>query len=244
MSTGIFEGYIGIQFGNEQLIRDLLFSIVFLLFICFAFIFRSYLSLLFGKTITHFISIKERQNLFGSTIRENVFFKGFLKIQTLLLCAILFYLIYHTYFRIQDQTTSNTLFTLAVFLFILTLFYLFKQCLYFIYGRVISENGKYRLWNTNYETLSYLWGISLYLPVLWLMFNNNSLRIVSLLFISSYILYRISVIYITIRIFYNKNTGILYLSSYLCAQEIIPLFFLYEGLNYLQNVIEISTLWH
>lgn len=244
MSTEIFEGYIGIQFGNEQLIRDILFSIVFLLFVCFAFIFRSYLSLLFGKTITHFISIKERQNLFGSTIRENIVFKVFLKIQTLLLCAILFYLIYHTYHRIQDQTTFDTFIMLGVFLFILVIFYFFKQFLYFIYGQTLSENGKYRLWNTNYETLSYLWGISLYLPVLWLMFNDNSLQIVSLLFLFSYILYRISVIYITIRIFYDKNTGILYLSSYLCAQEIIPLLFLYEGLNYLQNVIEISTLWH
>ena len=243
MSTEIFEGYIGIRFGNEQLIRDILFSVVFLLLICFAFIFRSNLPL-FMKTIRGFISIKERQNLFDATVKENLFFKSFLKFQTLLLCAIFFYLVYITFFQINDQTIISSFILLGVFFFILILFYLFKNFLYIFYGRVFCEKSRYKLWNTNYDTLSYLWGITLYLPVLWLMFNNNSLKTVSLLYLFSYTLYRISVIYITIRIFYNKNGGILFLTSYLCAQEIIPLLFLYEGLNYLQNVIETSTLWH
>ena len=243
MSAEIFEGYVGIQFGYEQLIRDILFSVVFVLLICFAFIFRSHLPL-FVKTIKGFISIKERQNLFDPTMKENLFFKSFLKLQTLLLCAIFFYLIYITRFQINDQTIISAFIILGLFLIVIILFYFFKQCLYIFYGRVLCENNKYKLWYTNYDTLSYLWGISLYLPVLWLMFNNSSLKTVSFLFLFSYILYRISVIYITIRIFYNKNGGILFLSSYLCAQEIIPLLFLYEGLNYLQNVIETSTLWH
>lgn len=243
MSTEIFEGYIGIKFGDEQLIRDILFSVVFLLFASFAFIFHSYLPL-FSKTIKSFFSVKERQNLFDSTMKENLLFKGFLKLQTLLLCSIFCYLAYSIYYPIHGQSISTAFITLAVFLGIISLFYFFKQCMYFIYGRVFSENGRFKLWNTNYQTLSYLWGISLYFPVLWLMFNNNSLKTVTLLFVLSYILYRISVIYITIRIFYNKNSGILYLSSYLCAQEITPLLFMYEGLNYLQNVIETSTLWH
>lgn len=243
MSAEIFEGYIGIKFGDEQLIRDILFSVVFLLFASFASIFHSYLPL-FSKTIKGFFSVKERQNLFDSTMKENLLFKGFLKLQTLLLCAIFFYLVYSAYYSIHGQSISTAFIILAVFLGIVALFYFFKQCMYFVYGRVFSENGKFKLWNTNYQTLSYLWGISLYLPVLWLMFNNNSLKTVTLLFVLSYILYRISVIYITIRIFYNNNSGILYLSSYLCAQEITPLLFMYEGLNYLQNVIETSTLWH
>lgn len=243
MNTEIFEGYIGIQFGDEQLIRDVLFSVVFSLFVFFAFIFRSYLPL-FGKTIKGFFSIKERQNLFDSTMKENLLFKGFLKLQTLLLCAILLYLAYCAYYSIHGQSIATAFFILAIILGIISLYYFGKQCLYLLYGHVFGENGKYKLWNTNYQTLSYLWGISLYLPVLWLMFNNDSLKTVTFLFILSYISYRISVIYITIRIFYNKNTGVLFLSSYLCAQEIIPLLFLYEGLNYLKNVIETSTLWH
>jgi hypothetical protein len=65
-----------------------------------------------------------------------------------------------------------------------------------------------------------------------------------MLFATFYLLFRFTLIYMTVRIFYNKNTGLLYLSSYLCAQEIIPLLFLYEGLNYLYNTFEASTLCH
>ncbi|MDR0348559.1 MAG: DUF4271 domain-containing protein [Tannerella sp.] len=243
MGAEIFEGYIGIRFGHEQLIRDILFSTVFLLLICFASIFRSCLPL-FIKTIKECISAKERHNLFDPAMKGNLFFRSFLKSQTLLLSTVFLYLVYINHSHINDQTVINAFITLGLFFAVTVLFYFFKQCLYLLYGRVLCEKNKYKLWNTNYDTLSYLWGISLYLPVLWLMFNNSSLKTALLLFLFSYILYRISVNYITIRIFYNKNSGVLFLSSYLCAQEITPLLFLYEGLNYLQNIIETSTLWH
>jgi hypothetical protein len=89
-----------------------------------------------------------------------------------------------------------------------------------------------------------LWGISLYLPVVWLILDHEHLTETLFLFALFYVLFRFTLIYMTVRIFYNKNTGILYLSSYLCAQEIIPLLFLYEGMNYLYNTIEVSALWH
>uniref|UniRef100_UPI003FEF4BAF DUF4271 domain-containing protein n=1 Tax=Parabacteroides distasonis TaxID=823 RepID=UPI003FEF4BAF len=52
------------------------------------------------------------------------------------------------------------------------------------------------------------------------------------------------IIYKTIRIFHRKNSSFLYISLYLCGQEILPLVFLYEGIIYLYNFIESSTLWH
>ncbi|MDR0394222.1 MAG: DUF4271 domain-containing protein [Tannerella sp.] len=45
------------------------------------------------------------------------------------------------------------------------------------------------------------------------------------------------------HIFLNKNTGFLFFSLYLCAQEIIPLVFLYEGLIYMYNIIEKNNIW-
>ena len=49
------------------------------------------------------------------------------------------------------------------------------------------------------------------------------------------------IIYKTIRIFHRKNSSFLYISLYLCGQEILPLVFLYEGIIYLYNFIESST---
>jgi hypothetical protein len=116
--------------------------------------------------------------------------------------------------------------------------------LYYVYGHILSEKGEYRLWSASYDTISYIWEILLYIPVLWLIFDGQHLSGAVVFFLSVYILFRIAVIYITIRIFYHKKTGFLYLSLYLCAQEIIPLLFLYEGFKYLHNIIQMSTLWH
>jgi hypothetical protein len=134
--------------------------------------------------------------------------------------------------------------TLATFFCLTWFFYFLKQNFYALYGRVFNENGKYHRWNTNYHILSYLWGISLYIPVLWLIFDHTHLTEGLILFVISYMIHRITLICMTFRIFYTQNTGILFLSSYLCAQEIVPLLFLYEGLIYLYNTIEASTLWH
>jgi hypothetical protein len=177
-------------------------------------------------------------------VRSNLFFMSFLKFQAIFLCALFLYLVYCHYTDIQSREFLATGITVGVFFGITYLFYLAKQLMYVLYGRIFSENGKYRLWRSNYDILSYLWGMSLYLPVLWSILQPNHLMDALLAFVIFYLLFRFTIIYMTIRIFYNKNTGLLYLSSYLCAQEIVPLLFLYEGLNYLYNAIEASTLWH
>jgi hypothetical protein len=133
---------------------------------------------------------------------------------------------------------------IALFSGVIILFYLLKQSLYSIYGYAFNESDKCKLWDRNYRTLSYIWGVLLYLPVLWITYDSEHLKTIIILFVFIFILYRFAVFHITFRIFYTKNTGLLYFSSYLCAQEIVPLLLLYESLNYLYNVIETNTLWH
>lgn len=89
-----------------------------------------------------------------------------------------------------------------------------------------------------------IWGILLYIPVLLMVFIDINVTIPIFLFSIFYVLYRFAIIYKTIRIFHKKNGGFLYISLYLCGQEILPLVFLYEGMVYLYNFIETSTLWH
>ena len=127
---------------------------------------------------------------------------------------------------------------------VLFLFYQFKQCCYYLLGSVFSDPDKYKLWKTSYNAIMGIWGVSLYVPVLWLVFVGTYVTIPIVMFCILYILCRFVIIYKTIRIFHKKSTGLLYISLYLCGQEILPLVFLYEGIIYLYNFIETSTLWH
>jgi hypothetical protein len=243
MGADIFEGYIGIRVGDEQFVYDTLLILVILLLSLFGFVFRFHYPL-FLKMLNELFSTRERQNLFVEPVKNNLFCMGFLNFQALFLCSLFFYLVFCNYTEIQDQHLLSIVGTIGVFFGIIYAFYLIKQCIYVLYGRVFSENGKYKLWSANYHILTYLWGILIYFPVFWLLFEPDRITEALVTFAACYVIFRITLIYMTIRIFYNKNTGLLYLSSYLCAQEIIPLLFLYEGLNYLYNAIEASTLWH
>ncbi|MDR2763416.1 MAG: DUF4271 domain-containing protein [Tannerella sp.] len=243
MNTAIFEGYIGIRVGNEQFVYDTFLLLVFSLFTLFAVLFRFYFPL-FTRILNELFSTKERQNLFDERVQDNLFFTGFLIFQALFLCSLFIYLVYDNYAGFHDLRIFSIHGMLLLFFGIFCLFYLFKQCMYSLHGFVFSEKENNRQWKAIYRNLSCLWGISLYLPVTWLILDYKHLTGALSLFAFFYGLYRFTLIYMTVRIFYNKNTGILYLSSYLCAQEIVPLLFLYEGMNYLYNTIEVSTLWH
>ena len=238
----LFEGYTGIRWGNELLVHDVFLLVFIVLLAVFAFVFHTCYPL-FYKMIRGFVSIKERQTLFDEPTKENFFFTGFMGFQTVFLCAIFFYYAYCHFTQSQPWAYFSDFILLALFFIILLFFYLLKQCLYFMYGRLIVGNEKFKLWQTIYQSTFNIWGILLYLPVLWLIFDKNHFTGVLILFGFSYILFRFHIIYIKFRIFYHKYTGLLYFSLYLCAQEIVPLLFLYESLNYLHNVIETSVLW-
>ena len=242
MDVGVFEGYTEIRWESELLIHDFFLLIIIILLALFAIVFRTCYPL-FEKMIRSFVSIKERQNLFDTPTEKKFFFTGFMGFQTLLLCSVFFFLVYSRTTASQYWFLYSEFILLIVIFLILCLFYLLKRCLYFVYGRTVSGKDKFRLWQNNYNAVFFIWGISLYLPVLWLMFDHIHLTGILILFVLSYILFRFYIIYIKFYIFYHKNTGLLYFSLYLCAQEIIPLLFLYESLNYLHNVIETSILW-
>ena len=238
----VFEGYIGISKENGQLIYDILLLLLFVLLSIFSYTFRTCYPL-FEKMIRGFFSVKERQSLFDTPRRESFFFNIFMGFQTLFLCTVFSFLVFCRFSEILEQTANQSAILLTIFFCILILFYIFKRFIYFIFGYVMLDKEKFKLWHTTYHTLFNLWGISLYLPVFWLMLDRERIAGSLIIFIFNFILFRLSVIYMKIRIFYNKNNGFLFLNLYLCAQEIIPLLFLYESLTYLYNVFKTSILW-
>ncbi|MCD7976563.1 MAG: DUF4271 domain-containing protein [Tannerellaceae bacterium] len=240
----LFEGYVGIRLGEGQMVNDILFALLLFLLIAFALVFRSNFSL-FVKMLKDIGNQKERQNLFEDISGNEFFFGKFMIFQPLFLSSIAIFALARVRQSEIVQLSPAMLFVfLALILSVLIGFYWFKQILYGLLGYVFADPDKYKLWKTNYHAVMGTWGILLYLPVMWLVFVESSLLPPLLLFIFFYFLCRFVINYNTIRIFYRKNTGILYLSLYLCGQEILPLIFLYQGMIYLYNFIEASTLWH
>jgi hypothetical protein len=242
MNADVFEGYTGVRIEDGYLVQDILFTLVFLSLSAFALVFYRHYPL-FIKIITESISTKERKNLFDSPVRKNLFFRMFLTFQMLFLSTIFLYASFSRYFGGQYLKVHAAPVIAVLFFCTTGGFYLFKQGLYLSF-QLFNESGKYKLWKINYQFLSYLWGILLYPFTVWMLCDGKHFMIVLGTFAFVYILFRIILTYITWRIFHNRNADLLYLSSYLCAQEIVPLLFLYEGLDYLHNIIETGTLWH
>lgn len=240
----IFEGYVGIRLWYGQLVDDVIFSLLLFLFIVFSFVFRTNFQL-FVKMLKDAFLVKERQNLFDDVIGKSIFFfRNFMTFQVLFLSSIALIAVGRIYGFVNYAEWQAVLSAIGTVFCVLFLFYQFKQCCYYLLGSVFSDPDKYKLWKTSYNAIMGIWGVSLYVPVLWLVFVGTQVTIPITMFCILYILCRFVIIYKTIRIFHKKSTGLLYISLYLCGQEILPLVFLYEGMVYLYNFIETSTLWH
>lgn len=232
----MFEGYVGIHLWSEQQIDDLLFGILLTSFMLFALFFRSNPALFF-RLLKDAWAVKRRSSLFESPTRENPFFQTFLLLQPILLgSVILFTLLQRWGYSHAGQIHEVTV-ELGLLCFALSLFFCIQQIIYTTLGNLFADPERYHWWKTGYYAILSLWGVSLYLPAIWLVFVGTSYQIPFLLFVTLYILCRFAIIYKIIRIFYTRNKGLFYISLYLCAQEILPLFFLYKGIIYLYNFI-------
>ncbi|MDR0750406.1 MAG: DUF4271 domain-containing protein [Tannerellaceae bacterium] len=238
-----FDGYVGIRIWDGQLVNDAIFALLLALLIMFAFVYRSNYRL-FAKMVRDVFYLKERLSLFETVIGNEFVFRNFMIFQSLFLTALSIFAVGHVYrlFEFPDIRTNLGLISI-IFLSVL-LYYYFKQFLYGLIGFVFTDPEKYKFWKTNYYAITGFWGVWLYIPVFWLVFIGNYIEIALILFAVWYVLYRFWLIYKSVRIFHIRSMGFIYIFLYLCAQEILPLLFIYECLVYLYNVIEKSAIWH
>lgn len=242
----LFEGYVGIQVREDQLVNDVMFAILFLVFIAFALVFRFHYRL-FIKMIKDVAQVKQRQSLFevvlGDVKGNQRAFHSFMTFQALFLSSLFFFAYGKNMGYLPTQNIVGILISIALIFLIILLFYFFKLGIYVLVGKVFVDDESFRLWKISYNATIQFWGVFLYLPVLLAIFGDTKPFISLILFVFLYILCRFVIIYKSIRIFHFKKDGLFYLILYLCAQEIIPLFLLIKGSVFLYNFIELSTLW-
>lgn len=240
---GTFEGYVGIRLWDGQWVDDLLSGLLLVLLVCFALVYRAN-GHLFGKMLRDVVYVKERQNLFENSGGSDWLFRSFMIFQALALCGACLFSLARADGYLDGLTGGGIRLFLGLTLAGLLLFYACKRGFYYTVGLVFTDADRYKFWKTSYNAIMGAWGVSLYLPAAWLILVGGATRLPALLFLFSYILCRFAIIYKTIRIFHKKNSRFLYIILYLCGQEILPLFFLREGIIYLYNFIGSSTLWH
>ena len=242
MNSTDFEGYTGMQLNDVTFSNDIMLLIVLILLLTFAFIFRLNIPL-FGKMISNISSGEQRLSIFETTKKDSFLFTSFMTFQTLLLCSIFIFTTTVEYKYILKPDTVTTFTATGILLIILFIFFLFKRALYALFGHIFIEKSANKMLFTNYQAIFCTWGIFLYFPVLWILLVGKYFFIAITFMIISYLLFRLILIYRFFYIFFNKNTGLLFFSLYLCGQEIVPLVFLYEGLIYMYNIIEKNNIW-
>ena len=237
-----FEGYIGFENQNIAFSEDMMLVIVLILLTVFACIFRLNTPLI-GKMI-HNINAGERlQSIFETTEKDSFLYNSFMTFQALLLVGIFLSSVTVKYKFIIHPTITTTFITIGLFLVLFLIYYLFKRILYTIPGIIFMEKSTNKMLLTNYQALFSVWGVALYIPVLWILLFGINFYSSIIVFIIIYLLFKIILTLRFIHIFYRNNTGILFLSLYLCAQEIAPMVFLYQGIIFTYNIIEKNNTW-
>jgi hypothetical protein len=230
-----FEGYVGVWMEGQQLFNDIVFSLLFALFIVFAFVFRVNYHL-FMKMLRDAFYVRDRLSLFDDMDGNETIFRTFMIFQALFLSSLSLFIAGHFYGYVREYDTAKMyLMAFGVIFLVLFIFYWFKQLLYNLAGFIFAGPELYTTWRTGYIAATGLGGILLYFPVLCLAFTDVHIRISCVTLIVVYLLWRLLIAYKTILTFNTRGIGFLYIIIYLCAQEILPLVFLYEGIIYLYN---------
>ena len=239
MDNADFEGFEGMRFLSITSSNDIMLVIVIFLLLVFALIFRLNKPL-FDKMISNINAGEQRQSIFVTTEKDSFLFNAFMTFQTLLLCSILLFSFAAKYKDLLPADRAMLLISLCAFFIIFFIYYLFKRILYAFFGTIFVEKATNKMMFTNYQALFCSWGVTLYLPVLWVLLFNTQVVFSIILLIVSFLAYKAILAFRFFNIFINKNTGFLFLSLYLCALEVVPLVFLYEGMIYF---IETKNTW-
>jgi hypothetical protein len=174
-----------------------------------------------------------RESIFAEQIDNETIIKLLLCLQTIVLCSVnLFsYYVYQTGI-LQEDSFRMFPFILKSTAIILS-FLLYKSLVYNIVGNIFFTRESLREWNDYYFSIICLSGFVLFLPTLLLFYIEKIVYICCFF----YVIYSIFVIILIFRkiyiLFFPRKTLLLYFILYLCAQEIIPFYFLYKGLSVL-----------
>lgn len=241
MQMELIDRSTDIYINNGAVSNDVLLVIVLVLLSVFALIFRLNLPF-FGKLIKDLGDKEQKDSIFDVVEKKNFFFDAFMNIQPWALLSIFMFSIAVRYKVFENPGAKTTLLGVLALFGVFLLFYLFKRLIYnmILYLFVDDDNRIFLI--KNYKSLFYVWGIFLYIPILWILLIDDYILYACIVLIISYIIIRSILMYRFIFTFLRKNIWFLLINLYLCAQEIVPLVLFYEGMIYMYKIIE-NNIW-
>jgi len=189
--------------------------------------------------------IKKNKSIFSEATADEWSSRLVLCFQTCLLLAV-FLCKYFTYSSdiIPDSPTKTIGFVLLL-TFILCVFLILKWAMYYVVGLVFFDKDSLKIWTRNFVSLLAFLGLFLFIPILLYFYTNTLHNFFFFFILASLIAFQILVIYKLIVLFFYKQGLLLHLFLYLCAQEMIPLFFLWKIMVDVFNKFVVnSALWH
>lgn len=216
----------GIGFGQEQMVNDILLSLLLFMAVFFALFFRREYGQI-GLLKEDFKSKKTRKNMFSSFGGNPIFVRSFMIFQGLFLSSLIF-VKYILNRQVNPVSLDVHFFIFFSLIFVdLALFLIFKFGMYALLGKLFFDRENFSFLRSKYFALFSFWSISLYLPAIAAVVIGD-VTISIYIFIILYILSRLVIVYKTLRLFSLRIDGIFYLILYLCALEILPLFVFYR----------------
>lgn len=234
MMMSIWTALQGIPVPYSTKTDDGITIILLICFVCCAYIFgQSKRFLLYQGR--NFILHKERSNLFVTSTSSEIHFLLFLILQLCLLSGI-YWLSYFEKICPDFFHNHSSYLLLGIYTFLSIIYLLFKWVLYSFLGWIFYDRSNKSLWLESYSTLLYYLSLSLFFPILLLVYFDLSLTFIVIVGSFFLIITKILIFYKWLKLFFNKKDEVLTLILYFCALEIVPCFIYYRVLILINDV--------
>lgn len=183
--------------------------------------------------------VNHRDNLFDeTTINENQL-KFSLFTITFYTEAILLYQLFVAPLLTNSKLVLPCIVGCAV---ICWLYYLIQKGLYSLLGNIFSSSQQTYIFKEKFTSINLVIGLFFTPLALLAIFIPTTLKVVLILYLIIYFLSRFIIIFNGVRIFLPHIFGLLYLILYLCALEILPLFYIKTAVIEMYRFFELNLI--
>lgn len=238
-SAPVFDGQVISEKPKEM---DVMFSVFFVCFLLFAFAFSSRGRQTLALIKSDLFQLKSRSSIFFETTGNDFTSRLLLGVQAVLLTAVFFFI----YASANYEYTPHALKAVAIiggFSLAITAYLLLKWIGYKLLSYVFFSPEVCNQWMRSWGALLSLHVLVVFIPTILFCYLSSFYEIGLYWIVGWFVLSRLILLYKSYLIFFNSLDRLHYLFLYLCTQEIIPLFLLYKGCNYVFNVLENCDLW-
>lgn len=213
-------------------------SLLILAFVFFAISYRrgmKYLQIVF----TSLFKANARGNLFDiTTVNENQLKLSLLSITFITEGIALYYIL------INNHITNTSLILPCIIIcsLLCMIYFLLQRGVYYLLGIIFGDAQQASTFDESYTSVNLFVGLVFTPFILLMVFVPSLLQTATLICLILYIISRLIIMYIGIRIFSPHIFGLLYIILYLCALELAPLFLLEKGVNYIYRFLEINLI--